>query len=66
MINKCDLCSCEIDQDNGDVVGCIGILKTCFCVMCLSGIHDMIRQMYGYDDPETLKEMINEIEQEVQ
>lgn len=64
MIDKCSLCDSEIDQDAGDIKGCIGIIQTNFCIWCYSGIHDMIIKMNGYDDPETLKTRIEELEEE--
>ena len=63
-MKKCSICSSEIDEDNGDVVGSFGITSVAFCVWCLSSITDMVIQLNGFDDINTLKERIKDIEYE--
>ena len=63
-MKKCSICSSEIDEDNGDVVGSFGITSVAFCVWCLSSITDMVIQLNGLDDVEILKERIKDIENE--
>jgi hypothetical protein len=61
---KCSVCDCKIDQNNGDIIGDIGILPVAFCVWCYTGIRDMIEQCEGYNDINTLKEKINILQEE--
>ena len=63
-MKKCSICSSEIEEDNGDVVGSFGITSVAFCVWCLSSITDMVIQLNGFDDINTLKERIKDIEYE--
>ena len=63
-MKKCSICSSEIEEDNGDVVGSFGITSVAFCVWCLSSITDMVIQLNGFDDIDTLKERIKDIEYE--
>ena len=63
-MKKCSICSSEIEEDNGDVVGSFGITSVAFCVWCLSSITDMVIQLNGFDDIITLKERIKDIEYE--
>ena len=63
-MKKCSICSSEIEEDNGDVVGSFGITSVAFCVWCLSSITDMVIQLNGLDDVEILKERIKDIENE--
>ena len=60
---ECNICSSEIDEENGDIVGYFGVLEVAFCVWCYSGIRDMIEQCEGYNDINTLKEKINILEE---
>ena len=60
-IKICNICDSEIEEDNGDIVGCFGILPVSFCVWCLSSMTDMIIQLNGFDDVETLKQRINDL-----
>ena len=60
---ECNICSSEIDEENGDIVGYFGISEVAFCVWCYSGIRDMVEQWEGYDDINTLKEKINILEE---
>ena len=63
-MKKCSICSSKIEEDNGDVVGSFGITSVAFCVWCLSSITDMVIQLNGFDDINTLKERIKDIEYE--
>ena len=62
---NCNICDSEIEVDNGDVVGNFGVCPVSFCVWCMSSMTDMIIQLQGFDDIDTLKERISEIEKEI-
>ena len=64
LTNKCNICDAEIEEDNGDIVGNFGILPISFCVWCLSSITDMVIQLNGFDNIETLEEKISELKEE--
>ena len=64
LTNKCNICDAEIEEDNGDIVGNVGILPISFCVWCLSSITDMVIQLNGFDNIETLEEKISELKEE--
>jgi len=55
---KCSICSADIDEENGDIVGNFGILPTAFCVWCYSSATDMVIQLNGFDDIAILEERI--------
>ena len=61
---KCDICDSEIDEQAGDINGYFGISPVSFCVWCMSSMTDMVIQMNGFDDIETLEERINELRDE--
>ena len=61
---NCNICDSEIDQDNGDIVGNFGISPVSFCVWCLSSMTDMVIQLNGFDDIDTLQERINALKEE--
>ena len=63
-MQKCNICDSEIEEDNGDVVGYFGISPVAFCVWCMSSMTDMVIQCQGFDDIDTLKERIKDIEYE--
>ena len=63
-MQKCNICDSEIEEDNGDVIGYFGISPVAFCVWCMSSMTDMVIQCQGFDDIDTLKERINELEEE--
>ena len=63
-MQKCNICDSEIEEDNGDVIGYFGICPVAFCVWCMSSMTDMVIQCQGFDDIDTLKERINELEEE--
>ena len=62
---KCNICDSEIDQDNGDIVGSFGICPVQFCVWCLSSMTDMVIQLNGFNDIETLEQRIIELKDEI-
>ena len=55
---KCTICDSEIETDNGDVVGYFVICNVSFCVWCLSSMTDMVIQLQGFNNIDTLKERI--------
>ena len=61
---NCNICDSEIEEDNGDVVGYFGISQVSFCVWCMSSMTDMVIQHQGFDDIETLKERIKDLEED--
>ena len=61
---NCNICDSEIDEDNGDIVGNFGISPVSFCVWCLSSLTDMVIQLNGFDDIDTLQERINDLKEE--
>ena len=63
-MQKCNICDSEIEEDNGDVIGYFGICPVAFCVWCMSSMTDMVIQCQGFDDIDTLKERIKELEEE--
>ena len=64
MVNTCNICDSEIEEDNGDIVGNFGISPVSFCVWCLSSMTDMVIQLHGFDDIDTLQERINNLKEE--
>ncbi len=60
---NCNICDTDIDQDNGDIVGNFGITPIAFCVWCYSSMTDMVIQLNGYDNPETLQEMLKNLKE---
>lgn len=65
-VNECNICSATIDEQVGDINGYFGILPISFCVWCISSITDMVIQMKGFDDIETLEERIQDLKDEHQ
>lgn len=61
---KCSVCDSEIEEDNGDVIGYFGILPVSFCVWCMSSMTDIVIQTQGFNDLETLKEKVKDLEKE--
>ena len=61
---NCNICDSEIEEDNGDVVGNFGISPVSFCVWCVSSMTDMVIQLNGFDDIESLQERINDLKEE--
>ncbi len=64
MVEKCNICNCDIDRDNGDIIGEFGISPVAFCVWCLSSMTDMVIQLNGFDDIDTLEERIIMLKEE--
>ena len=62
---NCSICDSELETDNGDIIGNFGITPIGFCVWCLSSITDMVIQLHGFNDIETLKEKIVELEEDL-
>ena len=62
MIDNCSICDSELELDNGDIIGNFGISPIGFCVWCLSSLTDMVIQLNSFNDIETLKERIVELE----
>jgi hypothetical protein len=65
-VNECNICSATIDEQAGDINGYFGILPISFCVWCISSITDMVIQMNGFNDIETLEERIQDLKDEYQ
>ena len=63
-MQKCNICDSEIEEDNGDIVGQFGISPVAFCVWCVSSMTDMVVQLQGLDDIDTLKERISDLKDE--
>ena len=61
---NCNICDSEIEEDNGDIVGNFGINPVAFCVWCVSSMTDMVIQLNGFDDIESLQERINDLKEE--
>ena len=61
---NCNICDSEIEEDNGDIVGQFGISPVSFCVWCVSSMTDMVIQLNGFDDIDTLQERINDLKEE--
>ena len=61
---ECNICSSEIEVDNGDVVGVFGICPVSFCVWCVSSMTDMVIQLNGFDDIDTLEERIRDLKED--
>ena len=66
MDNKmeCNICDSPIEEDQGDIVGSFGLSPVSFCVWCLSSMTDMVIQLNGFNDIDTLKDRINELKEE--
>jgi hypothetical protein len=43
--NKCNICQTDFTDDEGGMLGYIGILPVAFCPFCYSGICDMVEQL---------------------
>ena len=64
MSDKCSICDSEIDEDCGDIKGYFGISPVAFCVWCMSSMTDMVIQLNGFDDIDTLEERIQMIKED--
>ena len=58
---KCNICDSPIEEDNGDIIGNFGICPVAYCVWCLSSMTDMVIQLNGFNEIETLEERIQDI-----
>ena len=63
MKNECTICSSDIDEEAGDIVGYFGISPVSFCVWCYSSLTDMVIQMQGFDDIDILEERIADLKE---
>ena len=61
---NCNICESPIEEDNGDIIGNFGICPVAFCVWCISSMTDMVIQLQGIDDIDTLEERIAELKEE--
>ena len=61
-IKNCSICDSKLSED--EIKGYFGILPVGFCVWCMSSITDMVIQLNGFDDVETLKERIGYLEED--
>ena len=64
QVMDCNICASEIEEDNGDIIGNFGICPVAFCVWCLSSMTDMVIQLNGLDDIDTLEERIQMIKED--
>ena len=62
---KCNICDSPIEEDNGDIIGNFGICPVAFCVWCLSSMTDMVIQLNGFNEVETLEERIQDIKNDM-
>ena len=65
-MQKCNICDSEIEEDNGDIIGQFGISPVAFCVWCVSSMTDMVVQLQGFDDIDTLKERIEDLKEDAE
>ena len=65
MNHKCNICNSPIEEDNGDIIGNFGICPAAFCVWCLSSMTDMVIQLNGFNEIETLEERIQDIKDDM-
>ena len=64
MSDKCSICDSDIEEDNGDIKGYFGICPVSFCCWCMSSLTDMVIQLNGFDDIDTLEERIQMIKED--
>ena len=49
--HECSICRCKFSPDNeGGLIGSLGILPVQFCPTCLSGIFQMVDYLRGKDE----------------
>ena len=65
MNDKCSICDSDLEEDNGDIKGYLGISTVAFCVLCYSSLTDMVIQLNGFNDIDTLEERIEEIKNDL-
>ena len=61
----CNICDSKIEEDNGDIIGQFGISPVAFCVWCVSSMTDMVIQLNGFNEIETLEERIQDIKDDM-
>jgi len=44
--NECSVCEIDFSDDEGGMLGYIGIIPVAFCPICYAGICDMVEQLY--------------------
>ena len=44
---ECSICSVEVEEEDGGVIGFIGLLPSAFCPTCKAGIYDWACQQWG-------------------
>ena len=44
--NECSVCEIDFSDDEGGMLGYIGIIPVAFCPTCYVGICDMVEQLY--------------------
>ena len=44
--NECSVCEIDFADDEGGMLGYIGIIPVAFCPTCYAGICDMVEQLY--------------------
>lgn len=47
---ECSICSVEVEEEDGGVIGFIGLLPFAFCPTCKAGIYDWACQQWGDDE----------------
>ena len=62
---RCNICDSPIETDNGDIVGRFGTDSVAFCVWCISPMTEMIIQLNGFNDIETLEERIEDLKNDM-
>ena len=61
---NCNICDSKIEEDYGDIIGQFGISPVAFCVWCVSSMTDMVIQLNGFDDIDTLQDRINDLKED--
>jgi len=59
--NECSVCEIDFSDDEGGMLGYIGIIPVAFCPTCYSGICDMVEQLDGREWEGLTTEDKNEI-----
>ena len=61
---KCNICDSPIEEDEG-IAGYFGICPVAFCCWCMSSMTDMVIQLNGFNEIETLEERIQDIKDDM-
>tara|TARA_Y100000593_G_C4287980_1_gene326606 strand:- start:889 stop:1080 length:192 start_codon:yes stop_codon:yes gene_type:complete len=61
LINNCSICDSELEED--EVRGNFGITPVGFCFWCMGSVTDMVIQLNGFNDKETLLQRIEDLEE---